>query len=247
MDTALKLFDYEEKTIRTLMIDGNIWFVAKDICDVLGIQNVTQAINPLDDDERSMFYIGGQGEANIISESGLYSLVFRSTKPEAKSFSKWVRKEVLPQLRKTGSYSLNQNITFSSDILTATKIILEAAGIKDNQLALALDKVARHYTGQSLLALSGVALIAPTNHQLLTPTQIGRHFGLSGKKINQLLVSAGYQHKLDKGYEPLADGEEFAVMLDTNKKHSDGTPIRQLKWDSSIIPELHNSFNELNI
>ena len=104
-NTELQLFQKEEfGTIRTVIIDGEPWFVAKDVCDILGVQNVTQATQQLENFERSMFNIGRQGEANIISESGFYTLVLRSRKPIAKPFRIWVTSEVLPSIRKTGQY-----------------------------------------------------------------------------------------------------------------------------------------------
>ena len=132
----------------------------------------------------------------------------------------------------------------SEAIMLSARMILDAAGIKDNQLALALDKVASHYTGYSLLALSGVTLVAPTKCQLLTPTEIGKHFGVSGRKVNKILCEEGYQKKNGNSYEPLEPGEPFAVMQDTGKQHSDGTPVRQLKWESSFITELEDVFSE---
>ncbi|MBS5619679.1 BRO family protein [Eubacterium sp.] len=91
-------------TIRMVVVDNEPWFVAKDVCDILGVQNVTQSMQQLENFERSMFNIGRQGEANIISESGFYTLVLRSRKPIAKPFRLWVTQEVLPQIRKTGGY-----------------------------------------------------------------------------------------------------------------------------------------------
>lgn len=90
--------------IRTVTINNEPWFVAKDVCDILGVQNVTQSMQQLEDFERSMFNIGRQGEANIISESGFYTLVLRSRKSIAKPFRLWVTQEVLPQIRKVGGY-----------------------------------------------------------------------------------------------------------------------------------------------
>lgn len=93
--------------------NGNPWFVAKDVCRVLGLSNVTEATRSLDDDEKGSFRIteetssqGGNPNLLIVSESGLYALVFRSRKPEARAFSKWVRADVLPALRKTGRYEM---------------------------------------------------------------------------------------------------------------------------------------------
>lgn len=90
--------------LRSIMINDDPWFVAKDACDALEIANVTQAVERLDEDERSMLNIGRQGEVNIINESGLYSLILSSRKPTAKRFKKWVTSEVIPSIRKTGGY-----------------------------------------------------------------------------------------------------------------------------------------------
>ena len=97
-------FAFEDAAVRIISDDGSPWFVATDVCEILGISNTTQALQRLDDDERSMFNIGrskihgGGGEVNIINESGLYSLILRSRKPEAKRFRKWVTGEVLPSI-----------------------------------------------------------------------------------------------------------------------------------------------------
>lgn len=102
----LQLFNSEQfGTIRTLAVDGEPWFVAADVCKALEIQNVTQALDRLDDDERSMFNIGRQGETNVVNEPGLYTLILGSRKPEAKAFKRWITHEVLPAIRKTGMYS----------------------------------------------------------------------------------------------------------------------------------------------
>lgn len=103
MTSAIQLFNYEQRSVRTVTLDGKLWFVARDVCNVLGILNSTNAIKNLDDDERARFNLGRQGEANIISESGLYALIFKSNKSEAKDFARWVRKVVLPQVRVYGS------------------------------------------------------------------------------------------------------------------------------------------------
>lgn len=91
-------------TIRTVVVDGNPWFVAKDVCDILQLSNPTMAMEGLEDFERAKFNLGRQGEANIISESGFYTLVLRSRKPIAKPFRLWVTSEVLPSIRRTGTY-----------------------------------------------------------------------------------------------------------------------------------------------
>lgn len=97
-------FDYHGKEIRTVTLDGEPWFVAKDVCEVLDIENPSDAIKRLDADERARFNLGRQGGTNIVSESGLYSLTLGSKKPEAKPFKRWITHEVIPAIRKTGGY-----------------------------------------------------------------------------------------------------------------------------------------------
>jgi anti-repressor protein len=93
--------------VRTLNKEGEPWFVAKDVCDVLGFKNPSDATKYLDEDERTLIKNpsgNGGSRATIINESGLYSLILRSRKPEAKRFKKWVTSEVLPSIRKHGGY-----------------------------------------------------------------------------------------------------------------------------------------------
>ena len=150
--------------------------------------------------------------------------------------------EIADEIRRTGSYSVKEEQQI--DPMQGARMIFEAAKIKDNQLALALDKIYSSYTGRSALQTAGIVLLAPTNNQLLNPTQIGKHFGVSARKINELLIEADYQRKTEAGYEPTELGAAYAVMQDTGKAHSNGTPIRQLKWDSSIVDELQDYFTE---
>src|SRR5690606_22371022 len=104
MNRLQKIFNYQGYQLRTVVLDNEPWFVATDVCRILEIQNVTQALQRLDDDERSMFNIGRQGKTNIINEPGLYTLILGSRKPEAKQFKRWITHEVIPTIRKTGGY-----------------------------------------------------------------------------------------------------------------------------------------------
>ena len=109
--SAIKLFENPLFKARVVMRLGDPWFVAKDACDCLKITNVSQACQTLDDDEKGIYKVytlGGSQDMMLISESGLYALIMRSNKPEAKVFRKWVTSEVLPSIRKTGSYSVAQ-------------------------------------------------------------------------------------------------------------------------------------------
>lgn len=113
MNSQLTPFVFEDALVRVQMDEnGNPWFVAKDVCNVLELGNVTEATRGLDDDEKKQLdtniinpEVGGRGTI-LISESGLYSLIFRSRKPEAKRFRKWVTSDVIPSIRRTGSYTM---------------------------------------------------------------------------------------------------------------------------------------------
>ena len=90
--------------VRTVVKDGEPWFVAKDVCDALELTNPTMALERLDDDERAKFNLGRQGETNMVNEYGLYNLILGSRKPEAKTFKRWITHEVIPSIRKHGAY-----------------------------------------------------------------------------------------------------------------------------------------------
>jgi prophage antirepressor-like protein len=113
----LQIFKYQEDedhldNLTTIDINGEAWFIASEVCKLLDIKNSRDAVSTLDDDEKSSvaFTDGTSGNPNktIISESGLYALIFKSKKPSAKKFRKWVTKEVIPAIRKTGSYGINR-------------------------------------------------------------------------------------------------------------------------------------------
>lgn len=97
---------YNGSEIRSIDIDGQIWWVLKDVCKILELSNPSKVASRLDEDERSNFELGRQGKTIVINESGLYSVILRSDKPEAKPFRRWITHEVLPEIRRTGSYNI---------------------------------------------------------------------------------------------------------------------------------------------
>ena len=105
----LKVFNYQDNEVRTVEISGEPWFVLKDVCSVLGLGSAHKVAARLDEDERNQIpltdSLGREQETTIVNESGLYNVILRSDKPEAKPFRKWVTSEVLPSIRKTGSYN----------------------------------------------------------------------------------------------------------------------------------------------
>lgn len=117
----LQIFNNEEfGEVRTAVVNDEPMFCLIDICKALEIKNATDVAKRLDEDERTKLNLGRQGETNFITESGLYAVILRSDKPNAKKFRKWVTSEVLPTIRKTGSYN--------KPMSTAEKIKLLAQG-----------------------------------------------------------------------------------------------------------------------
>ncbi|PGU80064.1 phage antirepressor Ant [Bacillus cereus] len=129
----LQVFNNEEfGRVRTVVKGEDVWFVAKDVCDVLEIVNATRSLSRLDEDELHSMKVtdslGRPQDTNIINESGLYSLIMTSRKPQAKAFKKWVTSEVLPSIRKHGAYMTDQvleqavtNPDFAIGLLTKLK------------------------------------------------------------------------------------------------------------------------------
>lgn len=106
--TELSVFTYQSQPVRTVSIDGEPWFVLKDVCEAISLANPSDTASRIDDDEKGIAQIdtlGGRQKMTVINEPGLYNVILRSDKPEAKSFKRWVTHEVLPVLRKTGSYT----------------------------------------------------------------------------------------------------------------------------------------------
>lgn len=104
----LTVFQYEEKDVRTVTVDGEPWWVLKDVCAVLGLSSPHKVVERLDEDERNLIpltdALGRLQQTSVINESGLYAVILRSDKPNAKAFRRWVTSEVLPTIRKHGAY-----------------------------------------------------------------------------------------------------------------------------------------------
>lgn len=120
-----QIFNYEDQQVRTVVKNEEVWFVAKDVCEILELSNPTVAIGRLDYDEVAKFNLGGlSGETNIINEYGLYSLVLSSRKPEAKKFKRWITHEVIPAIHKHGGYLTPQTV---EETLTNPDFIIRLA------------------------------------------------------------------------------------------------------------------------
>lgn len=122
----LSVWNYHNSEIRVIEKDGEPWWILADVCKILELSNPSRVAERLDDDEKANFELGLSGGAtNIINESGLYSVILRSDKPQAKPFKRWVTHEVLPSIRKTGSYTTPQARTSEFESLSRRIELLE--------------------------------------------------------------------------------------------------------------------------
>ena len=186
ISTEPNVYVFDNAIVRTdRTSDGEPLFCAKDVCDILGYANARDAVRQHTDSNYDVVKcdiidkLGRKQSMTFVNESGLYALIFGSKLEGAKAFKRWVTSEVLPSIRKTGAYSSNQTESKPKAITLETKvnvarIVLEAAGITGNQLALALDKGIRKDTGESSLEWTGTQLAAPTQERLLNPTELGK-------------------------------------------------------------------------
>lgn len=113
MTNEIQIFKFNDHPVRIIEKDGEPWWVAKDVCDILELGNPRTSLAILNDDEKGvhiMDTLGGTQSMTVISEAGLYSLIMRSRKPQAKAFQRWATHEVFPTIRKTGSYSMTPQL-----------------------------------------------------------------------------------------------------------------------------------------
>lgn len=132
MSNQLQIFNYQSKQVRTVTKDGESWFVAKDICDILELGNSRMALERLDNDEKGVSLIdtpGGTQSMQVVNEPGLYVLILGSRKKEAKAFKRWITHEVIPSIRKNGGYIANQ------EQLTPEQIVANALIVAQNIIA----------------------------------------------------------------------------------------------------------------
>ena len=230
--------------VRILEKDNELWFVAKDVCDCLEIKNTTDALKRLDNDERSRFNLGRQGETNIVNEYGLYNLVLSSRKPEAKEFKRWITHDVIPQIRKTGTYSMNipkslpealRAYANEVELHNATKAI-----VAQQEQQIAEFKPVKDYVDKILSSKSCLAI-----------TQIAANYGLSAQELNKILHEAGLQRKVGDQWilykQHMAKGftksETFTFCRSDGRLDSKITT----KWTQKGRLEIHSILTKLNI
>ena len=232
---------------------------------MLGIANSRDAVSRIPGKDKGVASSdtpGGAQNLSIISEAGLYRLVLRSDKPEAEPFIDWVTSEVLPAIRKTGKYASPSSTArrkgprkWGADELSTAALAAEfrafrsfalAAGLKGNPATISADTAVRRVYGVSPLGVMQIELQSEQQSQLYTPTQIAINTGAkNARAVNRLLERCGLQEKLPSGeWKVTQKGERCSVMLDTGKRHSNGTMIRQIKWTDEAVGLVKNAMKE---
>lgn len=192
----LKVFNFDGSGIRTLTIGSEPYFVGKDVADVLGYQNGSRDINRhVDEDDRrkNMVFDGNQNkETIIINESGLYSLILGSKLPSAKRFKRWVTSEVLPAIRKTGMYAVDQLLDdpdLAIQAFTALKEERAKRKALETQNAVQLQQI------QELQPKASYYDVVLNCKDLMSISKIAKDFGKSARWLNGFLHEKGVQYK----------------------------------------------------
>lgn len=206
--------------VRTVTKDGEPWFVAADVCRALGLEQVTNTIRRLDDDEKALISIKGISKGNdqvsIVNEPGLYSLVLGSRKPEAKNFKRWITHDVIPAIRKTGSYTIAPSIEDECRKLRAEAMQLNArtrsfkaavAAMKDFNLS----QIAMEAVGIPLIEdFTGIKTgYRPQIERTYSATEIAQELGVSSNLVGKTANENGLKT------------EEYGVTVLDKAKYSD--------------------------
>lgn len=240
-------FNFEGHDVRAIAIDGEPWFVGKDVAEALGYKNQRDAIKKqveVEDKRPGVaIYDGRQNrKMTIINESGMYSLILSSTLDSAKKFKKWVTSDVLPSIRKNGGYIYGQE-NMSEDELLSRALILANSRI----LSLESKNEQLEEEKQDVTFLS--ELFVGSKDRWLT-TEIANYYGMSAVKFNKLLFMIGLQDKIDGVWEVneeyKKDGLKF--MITTSKNMYENKKIVSVAkfnaWTKDGVKLIYNELKE---
>ena len=246
MENQLQIFNNTEfGNVRVVMRNSEPWFVGKDVANALGYKEPEKAVREHVPDKfkgvSKMDTPGGNQKVVIINEAGMYKLVMRSKLESAEKFSDWVCGEVIPTIRKTGSYSI-QN---SRSILSGNEVKLIGSMAEDIQSvfavkrAMALSQAIDIVGDNCKLNFNSLKqLLPPAEHEtgFLNPTQIGEKLGgLSARFVNKLLAEAGLQYKDGKSWRLTDAGKAYGEEMPYTRNGHSGYQIR---WNESVIDML---------
>jgi prophage antirepressor-like protein len=243
-------FQFDGHEVRVVALNGSPAVVAKDVAEALDYEwNGAARIAHVPEEWKGVTSVvtpRGSQEMAVLTEQGLYFFLGRSDKPKALPFQKWIAGDVLPSIRKTGTYvSVAARPPSALEPVKEFKALFGIAkliGMDKNAAAISANQAVTKLTGTNLLGLLGQThLEQPEQAQFFTPTELGEQLKLSGRKVNMLLAEAGFQFKRGDVWEVMEAGLEFAKIYDTGKKHGSGVPICQIKWSPAVLPLLKQS------
>ncbi|WP_295539206.1 Bro-N domain-containing protein [uncultured Pseudacidovorax sp.] len=246
-------YTFEGRSITVITDEaGEPWFIAKEVADVLGYSEASAMTRYLDEDEKGLSdwqTPGGRQRVITVNESGLYSAILRSERPEAKPFKRWVTHDVLPSIRKTGGYATPNAaspLKATAEAARALPSLIRAArllGCDRNAAAISANQAIYQMTNINLMQQLGQTHLEAERQdgQWYTPTELGKLIGTSARGMNLLLAEAGLQAKIGEKWEPTEAGHDFARIYDTGKRHNSGVPVTQLKWSPTVLPMLGQS------
>lgn len=216
----IQIFKYENNDVRTVEMNGEPWFVLKDVCAVLGIADHKVTARRLDSDEVCQTPLtdsmGRQQETTVINESGLYNVILRSDKPEAKPFRKWVTGEVLPSIRKHGGYIAGQ------DQLTPEELMAKALQVANKTLAEREARISALTVQNAIMAPKAEYFDELVDRNTLTSFRdTAKELGVSPKAFVDWLRAKKYIYRDKKGkLVPYADKNDglFEVKECYNEK-----------------------------
>ncbi len=245
MNQQLAPFDFEGRQVRIITdAQGEPWFVAADVLSTISLDR--KALERLDDDEKGVNSIhtpGGIQEMTTVNEPGLYALVLGSRKAEAKRFKRWVTHEVLPAIRKTGSYAVPAMAALpapTQDRVTSLLLIGEAVakvpGVKAGIAMAATLTCIHENTGLTIETLRRALPAANEPICSLNATQLGKLVGLSAKTTNLRLANLGLQVRNERDeWELTEPGEAWAEAMPYSRNGHSGY---QILWNPSVAQEL---------
>ena len=216
----MQIFKYENNDVRTVEMNGEPWFVLNDVCGVLGLSNHKVTAQRLDRDEVSQTYltdsIGRKQETTVINESGLYSVILRSDKPEAKPFRKWVTSEVLPSIRKNGGYIAGQ------EQMTPEELMAKALLVANKTLAERDARISELTVQNTIMLPKAEYFDELVNRNTLTNfRETAKELGISEKAFIRFLLDKKYIFRNQRGkLMPYADRSDglFEVKECYNEK-----------------------------
>lgn len=196
----LKVFAYGEQQVRTVLSEGEPWWVLTDVCRVLGLKRADSTARKLDDDEKGTHLVStlrGKQQVITVNESGLYAVILRSDKPEAKKFKRWVTHEVLPSIRQTGAYAMSTQAPERTVPVAAPVVPELSAGVRLKRAEM-LIRAAEHpalpqdeqvrLLNQAAMDLTGLGVKSPTTGAEQFPAP-----ALAGPRFPRSFASAGQE------------------------------------------------------